>query len=68
MGYSGTSVSIQVERPLTDWEYEDLKMCLDNIMNKRSFFYAGSDDVADEVVRFVAEYQLLTNLEEVVED
>lgn len=47
---------------------DDVRMAIDNIINQQSFFYAGSDDVADEIVRFVADHQVLTNLEEVVED
>lgn len=70
MGYNGTSISIPVERPLTDWEMDDVKIAVENIMNQRSFFYAGSDDIGDEIIKFMADHdgQVLTNLEQVIED
>lgn len=66
--FGATNVSFSVPRPLSEWEMDDVRMAIDNIINQQSFFYAGSDDVADEIVRFVADHQVLTNLEEVVED
>lgn len=67
MGFP-TSISIEVPRPLTDWEMDDVKTAVENILAQRSFFYAGSDDIGDEIVKFTAEHQILTNLEQVVED
>lgn len=61
-------LTFEVPRPVTEWEMDDIKMCIENVMEQRSFFYAGSDDVANDVVQFLGERQILTNLEEVVED
>lgn len=63
-----TAISIEVERPLTDWEMDDVRQAVDAIMNQRSFFYAGSDDIGDEIVKFMADKDILTNLENVIED
>jgi hypothetical protein len=63
-----TAISIEVERPLTDWEMDDVRQAVDAIMNQRSFFYAGSDDIGDEIVKFMADKDILTNLETVIED
>ena len=69
MGYGDSRyIRVAVPRPLSDWEMEDVKMVVKNVMEQRSFFYAGTDDVADEVVRFVANNQIFTNLEEVTEE
>jgi hypothetical protein len=63
-----TTVSFEVPRPLTDWEMDDVRQAIDAIINQRSFFYAGSDDIGDEIVKFVADREVLTNLEVIVED
>lgn len=63
-----TAISIEVERSLTDWEMDDVRQAVDAIMNQRSFFYAGSDDIGDEIVKFMADKDILTNLETVIED
>lgn len=66
--YKGTTISIPVERPLTEWEMDDVKQAVEAIMTQRSFFYAGSDDIGDEIVKFMADKNILTNLESVMED
>lgn len=63
-----TNISFEVPRPLTEWEMDDIRMCIENVMDKTSFFYAGSDDVSDDVVRFLGEREILTNLEVIQED
>jgi hypothetical protein len=63
-----TTISIEVERPLTEWEMDDVRQAVDAIMEQRSFFYAGSDDIGDEIVKFMADKDILTNLENVIED
>jgi hypothetical protein len=64
---SRTTISVEVERPLTDWEMDDVRQAVAAIMNQRSFFYAGSDDIGDEIVKFMANKNILTNLENVIE-
>lgn len=63
-----TSISVEVDRPLTEWEMDDVRQAVDAIMAQRSFFYAGSDDIGDEIVKFMADKDILTNLENVIED
>jgi hypothetical protein len=63
-----THITIEVPRPLTDWEMDDARQAVDAILEKRSFFYAGSDDIGDEIVQFMAGRDILTNLENVIED
>jgi hypothetical protein len=63
-----TTISVEVERPLTEWEMDDVRQAVDAIMEQRSFFYAGSDDIGDEIVKFMADKDILTNLENVIED
>jgi hypothetical protein len=65
---NGTTISIPVPRALTEWEMDDVKQAVDAILNQRSFFYAGSDDIGDEIVKFMADKDILTNLETVIED
>lgn len=63
-----TTISVEVDRPLTEWEMDDVRQAVDAIMHQRSFFYAGSDDIGDEIIKFMADKDILTNLENIIED
>lgn len=65
MGYDQRHIRLAVDRPLTADEMSDVKIALANIMSGTSYFFAGNDDVSDEIVRFLATNEIMTNLEEV---
>jgi hypothetical protein len=63
MSYTTTSVSFEVSRPLTDWEMDDVRQAIENIMASKTFFYAGDDDLGDEVRAFMVMNPMTSNLE-----
>jgi hypothetical protein len=68
VAYKDKHITIAVSRPVSKAEMDDISQMVDCILRGESFFWAGTDDVSDEIVRFLAEHRLMTNLEEVVED
>jgi hypothetical protein len=66
----GTDISLRAPRPLTEDEMVDAQFMLNNILDGRSFFYAADDEIGDEIRKFMIDHngQVLTNLEQVVED
>ena len=65
MAYRETTISFEVDRPLTDDEMNDVRQAIEQIMEKRSFFFASDDDIGDEIRRFMIDHPMTTNLEEV---
>lgn len=63
-----TTIRFDVERPVTDWEKSDIEQAIRNIMNNTSFFYAGNDDLGTEILKFLADNPIITNLEQVPDD
>jgi hypothetical protein len=63
-----TTISIEVPRPLTDWEMSDVKQAVEMIMAAKTFFYGGDDPLGDEVRAFLVEHPVVSNLEFVPSD
>jgi hypothetical protein len=63
-----TSISFPVERPISQWEKEDIAQAIAAIMEKRSFFYAGDDNLGDEVRAFLVDHPIYSNIELVEDD
>ena len=55
--------SFEVPHPLSEWEMDDIKSAIKNILNGRTFFYAGEDDLGDEVRIFLIDHPVESNLE-----
>ena len=58
-----TFASFKVPRPLTDWEMADVEQAIKNILEAKTFFYAGEDDLGDEVRLFLVDHPIESNLE-----
>lgn len=63
-----TSVSFPVPRPLTEWEMDDVRQAIKNILDGKTFFYAGDDPLGDEVRRFLIDHPIESNLELVTDE
>ncbi len=63
-----TAVRFEVPRPLTDWEMDDIRQAIDNILAARSFFYAGDGELGDEIRAFLVDHPVESNLELVEDD
>lgn len=63
-----TFASFPVPRPLTDWEMDDVRQAIDNILAGKTFFYAGDDPLGDEVRLFLVQHPIESNLELVEND
>ena len=55
--------SFEVPHPLSEWEMTDIKQAITNILNGKTFFYAGDDDLGDEVRMFLVDHPIESNLE-----
>lgn len=62
-----TNATFTVPRPLTEWEMDDVRIAIKNIMESKSFFYAGDDNIGDDIRLFLVDHPVDTNLE-LVED
>ena len=52
-----------VPHPLSEWEMDDIKQAIENILSGKTFFYAGDDDLGDEVRVFLIDHPIQSNLE-----
>lgn len=64
---TATTVSFEVPRPLSAWEMDDVRQAIKNILDGKSFFYGGDDDLGDEIRAFLVDHPIESNLE-LVED
>lgn len=60
---SGTSISFQVPRGLTEWEMSSVAEAIKHIMADESFFFSGDGELGDEIRRFMVDHPMTTNLE-----
>lgn len=58
-----TTVNFEVPRPLTDWEMDDVRQAIANIIAGKSFFYGGDDPIGDEIRMFLVDHPIESNLE-----
>ena len=55
--------SFKVPHPLSEWEMDDINQAIENIINGKTFFYAGDDPLGDEVRVFLIDHPIESNLE-----
>lgn len=57
------TATFEVPRPLTEWEMDDVRQAIQNIMADKSFFYGGGDPLGDEIRAFLVDHPIESNLE-----
>ena len=63
---SGGTVFV-IDENVDDWLREDIRQAAENIIKAKTFFYAGDDDLGDEVRRFLIDNPMMSNVEQVVD-
>lgn len=58
-----TTATFEVPRTLTDWEMDDVRQAIQNILASKSFFYGGGDPLGDEIRQFLVDHPIESNLE-----
>lgn len=58
-----TSIHFMVDRPATDWEMGSIREAIKQIMDDKSFFFAGEGELGDEIRRFLVDHPITSNLE-----
>lgn len=58
-----TFASFPVSRQLTEWEMDDVRQAIEMIMEHKTFFYGGDDELGDEVRAFIVNNPIISNVE-----
>ncbi len=57
------TIRFEVERPLTEDEYNSAENAIAQIMEGNSFFFAGTDGLDLDIKQFLMDHPMVSNLE-----